>query len=269
MAHRFSFVLVAVAGFVLAPALVHAQSSSGRPAVSPQDDELARNHFESGRAYFSRARYEDAAREFAEAYRLSHRLPMLLNLSRAYEEADRDEEAIAALDEWLRLSPAEDPGRNEVTERRTRLSLELEARRAAAANANIPAETPVATATPAAEPQAQGTTLRTLSFVALGVGGASLATSLATGLRAHSIHRDLTSRCDPTGDCPADAAGDIRRGRALARTSTATTFIGAAAAAGGLVMLLVTGHDDEPASRVTYAPYVGPGVAGADLHLRF
>jgi len=48
---------------------------------------MARNHFEAGRTYFERARYEDAHREFAEAYRLSQRPTLLLNMSRAREAA--------------------------------------------------------------------------------------------------------------------------------------------------------------------------------------
>lgn len=266
--------LFAILALVLATTgTASAQADQASAPPSTRDDELARNHFESGRAYFSRAQYADAAREFQEAYRLSHRLPMLLNLSRALEEADRDDEAIAALDEWLQRSPADDPSRDEVSERRSRLTLELEARRAEAeaAEARAAQARAARTATTAETEHPEGgrrSTLRVLGFAGLGLGGASLVTSLATGLRAHSIHGDLEGRCDASGACPADAASDIDRGRALARTSTATTFIGAGAVAAGLVMMLV-GGDDEDAPRVTYTPYVGPGYAGAGLRLSF
>ena len=83
-------------------------STSARAQES--DDDLARAHFSSGRAYYERGRYEDAAREFLEAYRLSSRAELLDNASRAYERALLFDEAIATLEQMRREHPESDQG---------------------------------------------------------------------------------------------------------------------------------------------------------------
>lgn len=89
-------------------------------------DEKARSHFEVGRGYFERARYADAHDEFEEAYRLSGRPALLINMSRALEAGRDVAGAIAPLERWLELSPATDPARNDVSARITRLRAEAE-----------------------------------------------------------------------------------------------------------------------------------------------
>jgi tetratricopeptide (TPR) repeat protein len=233
------------------------------PTQQEQDDALARNHFESGRAYFAQARYDDAAREFSEAYRLSHRNPLLLNLARALEEADRETEAVEALDIWLRDSPPNDPSRTEVTERRTRLVHEAELR--AAANQTQTTPPPTETASSGGS--------RAMFFAgiaAMGVGAASGAIAIGTGVAAHGIHGDLEALCGPSGTCPASADDDIAHGQRLARASTAMTFIGIAAAGAGVVLVILgrdTSDDEEPA--VAFSPWVLPNGGGAELRLSF
>ena len=225
------------------------------------DDAAARDHFEAGRAYFARAQYDDASREFAEAYRLSQRLTLLLNLARALEAANRDEEAVASLDEWLAKSPSDDPMRAEVLDRRTRLANEVEARRAAAASVSTSASVE---ATPPPPQRSRALFYTGLGTLGLGVVAGGIA--IGTGVAAHNIHQDLESRC-PAGNCPPGSQSDIDRGTALSRASTAMTFIGVAAAGTGLVLVLIgrKRHDDAPA----VTPVVGPRTVGAQLRLSF
>ena len=81
-------------------------TGAGASAHAQSDDERARAHFEAARSYYEQARYDDAAREFQQAFDLSGRPEMLLNLSQAHERALRYEAAIVAAKRYLELVPA-------------------------------------------------------------------------------------------------------------------------------------------------------------------
>ncbi len=100
--------------------------SAAKVSAQVSDDERARTHFESGRSYYEQARYDDAAREFQEAFQLSGRPALLLNLSQAYERALLFDQAIAELQHYLQLV-TNSPDRKTLEERIQRLQ-ELRAR---------------------------------------------------------------------------------------------------------------------------------------------
>lgn len=90
-----------------------------------------------------------------------------------------------------------------------------------------------------------------VSWVALGVGGVSLATSLVTGILALGAKSTFENECIPSRNyCtdPAQGASDLDRFKALAWTSTITLGIGVVA---GVVMLAWP--------KVVVAPKVEPG----------
>jgi tetratricopeptide (TPR) repeat protein len=204
----------------------------GKVRALSEDDERARAHFVAGEAYFEDQRYGDAAREFKEAYELSGRPEMLVNLSRAHERAGASAEAMADLELLL--------GRHPQTSYRAEAEVRLANLRAAqpelatAQHASRPAEPPAAPQ-PAPEPAAGK--LWPPRVPTLIVGGAALAGALvavATGWAAHAKHEDLEQSC--RDGCPADVEADKERGQRLARTSTGMTF--AAIALGGASAVL-------------------------------
>jgi tetratricopeptide (TPR) repeat protein len=73
------------------------------------DEELAKGHFESGRAYYNQARYKDAIREFEEAYRLAPLPVLLFNIAQCYERIGDLLKAVEFFKQYLKKSPeAED-----------------------------------------------------------------------------------------------------------------------------------------------------------------
>ncbi len=78
---------------------------SGAIAQSEFDDQRARSHFEAGTSYFQESRFEDAVREFQEAYRLSQRSMLLINIGLSYSHALKFDEAIAAYQKYLESEP--------------------------------------------------------------------------------------------------------------------------------------------------------------------
>src|SRR5688572_14255342 len=93
-----SLCLVWVVLFACLPWHVHAQ-------VLASDDERGRTHFEAGASYYDQGRYEDAAREFREAFELSGRPEMLINIAHALERAGHVHDAVRSLELLLDRYP--------------------------------------------------------------------------------------------------------------------------------------------------------------------
>jgi tetratricopeptide (TPR) repeat protein len=238
-------------------------------SAQQSDDELARHFFETGRTYFSRAQYEEAAEAFAEAYRLSGRAALLVNQARALEASGDLPGAIVALERATEELDPDDDVYPTIAPRLERLRAQQAQAEAQAAEGSAEegtgegAEVTVAPVQPPEEPAADSGP-GTLFWVGLGtasLGGVLLVTSLATGLAAHGVYGDLEDAC-PGDVCPPDRAGDIDRGNALSAVSTALLFIGVAAAAVGVTLILLDGGSDEEEPAV--ALRVGPGSLRVD-----
>jgi hypothetical protein len=115
---------------------------------------------------------------------------------------------------------------------------------------------------PGAEPNAR----RTAGFVIGGVGLASLAGGVVTGLMAMSKHQQATAacssypdHCDPSGaaDAPNEAS------KTLATISTAALVAGGVAVATGAVLVLTAPNAGRTASVLRVTPLVALGTVGA------
>jgi len=254
---------------LLSSMLFLALSAPMTAGAQQSDDDLARHFFETGRTYFDRAQYGEAAEAFAEAYRLSGRPALLVNQARALESHGDIPGAIAALEQAEReleqdseLYPSIAPRLQRLRAQATQEGQDAaeqaaEAERAAAAAA---ASEEANNPPPADEDSTGGPgTLFWVGVGTAGVGAAALIASLATGIAAHGVYGDLEAAC-PGDVCPPEYAGDIDRGSALSTASTALLFIGAIAAGAGVtLMLLDGGGDEDDATAPTAALRVGPG----------
>lgn len=204
-----------------------------------QDDERARAHFVAANAYFEDGRFNEAAREFAEAYQLSGRPEMLINLARAQERASAIREAIATLELLLHRHPQ--------TSYKAEAEAQLARLRAQEPSEPEPASEPASEPAPGpsvvadVEPASPAPLDRKIwppRWPTLAVGGgaaASVVLAIATGFAAHAKYKDLDGRC-PEGACDDGYQADRDRGQRLARSSTAFTF--AAVALGGVTAAL-------------------------------
>lgn len=116
----------------------------------------------------------------------------------------------------------------------------------------------------AAEPRAGPTVL---GWTLIGAGGAMGIAALATGLVADVKHSDLSDAC-VDGICTPEHQSDISKGRALARTSTAFTFLGIASAGAGLIVLIIDGaggEQEQPETQQAVRLAPGPGTVGIGL----
>lgn len=249
-----AIVILAISAAFLMPAPVSAQE---------HDEELARQLFETGRAYFERAQYEEAVEAFAEAYRLSGRPQLLVNEARALEALGRHDEAVEALERAMVELPADSPLRPQVEQRLMRLRAQTDREGPSEDEDGADRE---------AEADDEERPERGLMFWSgvggVSLGGAALVVSLGTGVAGHNIAEDLAEAC-PGGVCLPDREDDAERGKALSATSTAMLVIGLSASVTGLVLLLL--DDDEEAAPDDGGVEVtgGPGMLGAGLRLRF
>jgi hypothetical protein len=95
---------------VLRPVLVAVLvAASGAAFAQTPEEESAKTHFKVGTDYYVSARYEEALKEFMEAYRLRPLPKLQFNIGECLERLGRLKEAVAALQVYLKETPnAED-----------------------------------------------------------------------------------------------------------------------------------------------------------------
>ncbi|MEM9193274.1 MAG: tetratricopeptide repeat protein [Myxococcota bacterium] len=278
--------------------IVTGATASAQP---PDRDEAARERFDTGTRLYAQGRYLEAAAAFQDAYDLSQRPLILLNLSTAYERALDLGRAANVLEHYLEVSNPNDEA--ELRERLERL-------RALAASSdpppNEPVETPVPNpnqvwvqpnAAPVPSPQQNAITGPRVGpppeieqpveeptpFPVLGVVSASLgllaliSTGIAvvSGLQAVSNQSALEDGCTPERVCPGrlgngeSSQDQLSDGEDLALAADVTGAIGAVlgTTAGILLILALTQGNDS--SETTVAPAVDGNGAGISVFTSF
>jgi len=86
--------------------------SPPQPAPSGDDVDIAKAHFNTGQTYYEHGRFEDAAREFEEAYRLSGKAPLLYNCGKSYDGSNDFARALDAYQRFLAAAPPDNPDRD-------------------------------------------------------------------------------------------------------------------------------------------------------------
>lgn len=244
-------------------------------ALAQAGDDEARRHFRLAEAHYANGSFEDAAREFEEAYRLSQRPQLLYNLYLAYRDAADLSRAAHALRRYLELVPDAE-GASMLRGRLAALDREL-AERASASTDSTTTDTattdaaPDDTATTQADVEHADTTTTTTTTsddapstasssggagpVPWIVGGAGVVLVVAgaiTGGMALGSQGTLDSTC-PDRMCPVgfDHESEASTGRTLAITTDVLLITGGVALVTGIVLLAVMGGDGEEAPPAT------------------
>lgn len=236
---------------VTSVARVHAQAAATTSEEAGlSGDEEARMRFELGRRYYDTGRFEDAAREFSEAHRLSGRAELLYNLFLAYRDAGDDVHAVETLRAYL---PTLEAG-----ERRTQLEARLrvlEQRLAGGADEGEGegggegvvegsqggggGEGEVAPPPNEGASSSSGGGLGVIPWVVIGVGGALIVGSVITGVLALDARSSLERMCAADGSCPPGFEDTQSNGQALAITTDVLWITGALAAGTGVVLAIL------------------------------
>jgi tetratricopeptide (TPR) repeat protein len=251
---------------VLAGTLLVLVLSSVTSMVAAQsDDERAHGHFLAGRSYMDQGRYEDAAEQFQESYRLSERPELLLNAALAFERAAMFGEAAEVLDRWLSVTPEDHPDRRTVTTRAESLRERAESGQteqvdegeleALVDESEAETDSSLADAAAASDGGDGGGGIGGLGIIGIitaGVGVALGAAAIGTGVAAHGTYGDLMDSC-PGGACSPDRQSDIDSGKSLATVSTVLTPIAVVLAAVGVTLLILDLSSDSGESESAQA----------------
>jgi tetratricopeptide (TPR) repeat protein len=264
--------------FALAIALSLVALLAPRRALGQAElDERARTHFQAGTSYFEAAQYEDALREFEQAYRLSNRVGLLYNLSISHERLSHWREAADFLEQYIQQRP--DLDNREVLELKIR-NLRERAERAetgtdtdtdtgsgsdmgsdsgAVPNTDTDSSTDSGTGTATGESTGGGVPVPAIvAYVAGGVGAILWATF---GVLAIAEDSRLATDCAAIV-CTNDDVGTLRAFDAVADIGFALTLTGAAL---GTIFLLTMRDQGNGESRAAIAPWLGPTSGGVSV----
>ncbi len=268
------------------------------PVAAQSQEERARAAFRLGRAHYDNGDFVKAAKEFERAFELSGKYQLLYNVYLAYRDANMTKQAADALRGYL--DNTEDvPNRAQLAAKLRALEKALkekeqraptpkppvqpepepaeqpaeepaepqEAEPEPTEEVTEPAEAPAEEAEPQDEAESGGTNL--VPFILMGSGGAMIVGSIITGVMASSAQGELEDKC-PNKQCPPDEDLDALKdtqsqGETMAIVTDVLLFGGIAVAGTGLVLFLLGGAEEEPASEgVTAGLGCSPtGCAGA------
>lgn len=249
--------------------------------------EAAKNHFGAGKAYYDERRWEDALREFKEAYRLSKRPALLYNIALCNERLLRYEEALEVLRNYLRIDPeAEDkPG---IERRIADLEVAIKNTRPGEPPPPLPSHEPNASAGPtepitlppevgstpkvapteethAAQPRVRR---RVATWVVGGVGLALLAAGAGTSIASHLDFQTLIDQCGPSrNNCPTGWEATRDRGEQLKWAGAGLLAAGGVSVVAAALLYYFEGRPKSDRKGLTLAPLVpaggGAGVTGS------
>lgn len=258
------FLAVSLALSGLVPHWALAQDATAEAATTSADDEAARIHFNSGRAYFVEADYERALTEFQRSYELSHRPALLYNIANCLERLARYGEAADALASWIESGTVTDD--RATLERRIANLRELESARTASDAAReeelraLERELSARTDPDGATAGEDDSGLLLGMGISLGVGGIGLALMGVFGGLALGEESSARSRCGEgaTASC---TPADVRAIDDFALAADVSLGVGAAALATGLVLGILAATNGGETPPVTAALAVTPDAA--------
>lgn len=251
-----------------APLCLLALLFAGLPTVAmAQDDDRAFELFNNGRDLYNEGRYKQAVVAFEEAYKLSQRYELYLNIANAHERDGNLEAALEALARYQVYATADE--KSEVERRKLSLEKRLETERATKPEPEpepAPAPQPVAPA-PAPAPQPKPGPKNTdgggggggrvvLGAAVMGVGVAAAGTGVAMGLVSSGAKKRALLNCtelDGERLCSGAAGKDLGTHQTTALIADIGFAVGVAAVTTGVVLIVT-----KPRSSKITALSVGP-----------
>ena len=276
-----------------------------RAQLTPQQKQEIHVHYQQATRAYDLGKYQEAVDEYQKVYEIDGDPVMLYNIAQAYRLNDQPQESIHFYRRYLQRSP-EARNKEDVERKITAMEKLIEERRKAAALVAPPPpkteakpvavpEPPqppppvvpaVVVAPPAPPPPPPPSTARrVLGWSMVGVGAASIAVAIVEGIKAKNRGDELTQmqgqpKVTPPADLP---VWDSNRNNIQSEGKTANIvaivcgIAGTAVAVGGAIVLITNGSSSPandngaPATTntVSFAPWVGPGLVGGGMGLRF
>jgi tetratricopeptide (TPR) repeat protein len=257
---------LALIALLAAPVAAHAQAPAKASVPATEgaagNEELARQHFQLGRAQYESGQFRDAAASFERAHELSQREMLWYNIYLAYRDVGDNAKAATALRNYLtRVEQVENRAQLEarlanldrLVQQEQERAKQEQANEQAAADQQVQTEAEASDSRAAvdaasADPSEPAASPSIVPYVLMGVGGAMMVGGVVTGLMASSKHGELEEQC-PDSPCDPSLQDLADEGQTLALTADILLFGGlAVAATGGVLWFLDRGsaRSDEP-----------------------
>jgi hypothetical protein len=272
-----------------------------RAQLTPQQKQEIHVHYQQATRAYDLGKYQEAVDEYQKVYEIDGDPVMLYNIAQAYRLNDQPQESIHFYRRYLQRSP-EARNKEDVERKITAMEKLIEERRKAAALVAPPPPkpeakpvavpepvvpppvvTPVVVAPPPPPPATRSTTRLVLGWSMVGVGAASIAVAIVEGIRAKNRGDELTQMQNQTPGSGTTPTFDMNRQNIQSEGQTANIvaivcgIAGTAVGVAGAIVLITTGGSSAPANdngtppttNVSFAPWVGPGLVGGGMGLRF
>lgn len=238
----------------------HAEAQApAKPSAA--DVELAKRHYELGKAYYNQAAYDKALGAFQESHKLSQRPELLYNIGKCHEALGNLKQAITY---YRRFLDAKGPDPN-IEARIRNLETRLEASRPEPRPTPAPVE-PAPTPEPA--PSGRRTAWMPIAgWSLIGLGVVSIGTSIALGATASARAGEVEEAFQEGTHDWADIKSKESAGEGLNVGMIVTLTVGIAAAAGGAALLLLAPKPER--RRISLTPSFDRAGAGMTASWRF
>ena len=251
---------------------------------SEADIEAAKVHYQSGAQYYEGGAYDDAIREFKEAYRLSKAPALLYNLSQAYEKKGDYVNARDNLKRYIDSGNAEEGELPQLQEKLRTYDQRLRGKPASPpptapktapppptavpAPAPAPVPTPEAVTPPPPEPTDSGPPFKVWKWVAGGAGVASVVLATVFAIDAKSQQNKIEDA--QGGVYSQDLQDAYSRGQRDKTLAIVFGVTGGALLATSVVMFVVdAGKTSGERTGARLLPVVSPDGAGAAVIYHF
>jgi len=274
-----------VGGLALAQAPQNPFAGECNREATPEEVEGARGAHQAAKQFYERAEYARAIQYWRDVFRFDcNAIGTLLNIANAYERLGDRENAIFALETYVKRVPEG----TDVTKIVTRIQnlKELQAQAAAAASASASAAAPPPSATtPPPPPSATTPPVMVKPYgvgpgVTVGLGAVAIVAGgilIPVGkLRVDEVKELCTSTDQTSYSCPTqDLIDKANTGKNMVIAGKVAMGIGAAAFIGGLVWEFVANKpqpqeaDKVDTGRVRISPTISPSQTGVMIHGTF
>jgi hypothetical protein len=273
-----------------------------RAQLTPQQKQEIHVHYQQATRAYDLGKYQEAVDEYQKVYEIDGDPVMLYNIAQAYRLNDQPQESIHFYRRYLQRSP-EARNKEDVERKITAMEKLIEERRKAAALVAppppkteapkpaavpepvfpAPVVTPVVVAPPPPPPPERSTTRLVVGWSMVGVGAASIAVAIVEGIVAKNRGDQLTKTMDPNKVPPPTFDQGQQSIQSEGQTANIVAIVcgiaGTAVGVAGAIVLITTGSSSAPANdngtpaatttNVSFAPWVGPGLVGGGMGLRF
>jgi len=273
-------------------------TKEARAQLTPQQKQDIHVHYQQATRAYDLGKYQEAVDEYQKVYEIDGDPVMLYNIAQAYRLNDQPQESIHFYRRYLQRSP-EARNKEDVERKITAMEKLIEERRKAAALVAPPApkaETkpvavpapvlpppvtaPVIVAPPPPPPEPPSATRQILGWSMVGVGVASIAVAIVEGIKAKNRGDQLTQMANTQNPIPwGQTQENIQsEGKTANIVAIVCGIAGRAVGVGGAIVIITNGSwapaNDSGASpattnTVSFAPWVGPGLVGGGMGLRF